>query len=47
MAEMEKSWESKLKEAQEAAKKEEEKRKAEEKARLDGLPHLLNLNEDP
>jgi hypothetical protein len=47
MAEMEKSWEEKMKEAKEAEAEEEQQRQEEEAARLQGTPHLVNLNEDP
>jgi hypothetical protein len=47
MAEMEKSWEQKLKEAKEREAHEERQRQEEEAAKLAGTPHLLNLNEDP
>ena len=44
---MGKSWEQKLAESRER-EEEEEKLKAEEnKAKLAGTPHLVNLNEDP
>lgn len=47
MEEMGKSWEQKLAESRER-EEEEEKLKAEEnKAKLAGTPHLVNLNEDP
>ena len=42
MAEMEKSWEQRLKETKEKEAEEEE-----EAAKGGGSPHLLNLNEDP
>lgn len=46
MAEMERSWEDKLKEAQ-ARDEEEDRKKAEEaEARASGRPQLLNLNAD-
>jgi len=47
MAEMEKSWEQKLKEAKEREAEEERLNKEEEAAKLAGTPHLVNLNEDP
>lgn len=47
MAEMEKSWEQKLKEAKEREIEEERIKAEEEAALLAGTPHLLNLNEDP
>ena len=46
MAEMEKSYEDRLKEAQAAQAEEAEKRAAEEAKRKASTPHLLNLNED-
>jgi hypothetical protein len=47
MAEMEKSWEDKIKETKEKEAEEEKQREEEEAARLSGTPHLVNLNEDP
>mmetsp|Transcript_1275 Transcript_1275/g.1527 ORF Transcript_1275/g.1527 Transcript_1275/m.1527 type:complete len:579 (+) Transcript_1275:943-2679(+) len=47
MAEMEKSWEDKLKETKEKEAAEEKQREEEEKAKMAGTPHLINLNEDP
>lgn len=47
MDEMEKSWEQRLKETKEAEKIEAVKRRQDEEVRLQGTPHLVNLNEDP
>lgn len=47
MEEMETSWESKLAKARAEEQEEEKKRLAEEQAKKDGAPHLVNLNEDP
>lgn len=44
---MEKSWEQKLAEAKAKEEAEEKIRKEEEKKKLLGNPHLINLNEDP
>jgi len=46
MAEMNKSWEEKLKEASVKEAQEEEKLKAETEARASGRPQLMNLNSD-
>ena len=47
MAEMEKSWEQKLAEAKAKEETEMKARMEEENKRLQGTPHLINLNEDP
>lgn len=47
MAEMEKSWEQKLKESKEREAAEERIHEGEQAAKLAGTPHLVNLNEDP
>jgi len=47
MEEMSKSWEQKVKEAQQAKEEEAAAIAAEEEARKMGTPHLINLNEDP
>ena len=46
MAEMAKSWEQKLADANSKDAAEEEAKKAEEEARNSGRPQILNLNED-
>lgn len=47
MEEMSKSWEDKVAEAKQREEEEKAKREADEQARLQGTPHLINLNEDP
>lgn len=47
MEEMSKSWEDKVEEARAADAEADNKKKADEAARLAGTPHLINLNEDP
>ena len=44
---MEKSWEDKMREAKERDAEEEKEREEEKAAKLQGTPHLVNLNEDP
>ena len=46
MAELNRSWEEKLKEAALKDQEEEQKKKEEEEARASGRPQLLNLNAD-
>lgn len=47
MAEMEKSWEQRMAEQKAREAEEEARQQEEEAARLNGTPHLINLNEDP
>ena len=47
MAEMEKSWEDKIREAKEREAEEARIKQEEDDAKLKGAPHLVNLNEDP
>ena len=47
MAEQEMSWEEKLAEARKRDEEQAAKAKEEAEARQSGLPHLVNLNEDP
>ena len=44
---MEKSWEDKLAEAKQKEDEEAKIKEEEERVRLAGTPHLVNLNEDP